>query len=102
MIHSRQNEAVASTYSNIRDHPARLSRLPPGVGSKLTHPCPGKYASTHECALLARITYCPVRSLNSPPRNPVTMRDGTRSERIMTAIELAKYSQWPFFLSNRK
>src|ERR1035438_4754487 len=86
----------------MRDQPVLVGGIPAGVGSKLTQPDPGKYASTQECASLARMTYWPVRSLNSPPRNPVTMRDGIWSERSMTAIELAKYSQCPFFLSNKK
>src|ERR1039457_1506908 len=86
----------------MRDQPVLVGGIPAGVGSKLTQPDPGKYASTQEWASLARTTYWPVRSLNSPPRNPVTMRDGMRKVRSITAIELAKYSQCPFFLWNRK
>src|ERR1700731_4575933 len=102
MTHSRQNEVIASRYNMLRLQPACVCAGAAGVGSKLTHPYPGKYASTQECALLARTRYCEVRSLNSPVRKPFTTREGMPSVRSMIAIAEAKYSQCPCLRSKRK
>src|ERR1700733_12393105 len=102
MTPSRQNEASASRYNAPLCQPARVCMGAAGVGSKLIHPYPGKYASTQECALLARTRYCDVRSLNSPVRKPFTTRDGMPSVRSIIAIEEAKYSQCPCLRSKRK
>ena len=52
--------------------------------------------------MLARTTYCEVKSLNSPVRNPFTTRDGIPRVRSMTAMDEAKYSQCPCLRSKRK
>src|SRR5690242_3497482 len=92
---------MASAYMDIRLQPVGAAIDAPGVGSKSTQPWPGKYASTQECALLARTTYCEVRSLNSPVRNPLTSREGISRLRNMTAMADAKYSQCPCLRSKR-
>src|SRR5580704_11675508 len=102
MTHSRQNDAMASTYNMLLLQPVCTCAGAAGVGSKLIQPYPGKYASTHECALLARTRYCDVTSLNSPVRNPFTTREGIRNVRNITAIAEAKYSQCPCLRSNKK
>src|SRR5258708_2188455 len=79
------------------------ARSPPaGVGSNSTQPSPGMNASTQEWASLARIRYCDDTSLNSPPENPFTTRDGMPRLRSITAIEDAKYSQCPWRRTKRK
>src|SRR5579859_7947611 len=78
------------------------TRLLAGVGSNSAHPWPGINASTQECASLARITYSEEMSLNSPPANPFTTREGIPRVRNITAIDEAKYSQCPWRRSNRK
>src|SRR6476660_4121305 len=93
---------MASAYNDTRLQPVRAGMDAPGVGSNVTQPWFGKKASTQECALLARTTYCDVRSLNSPVRNPFTTRDGIPRVLSITAIEEAKYSQCPCLRSKRK
>src|SRR5215469_6287455 len=93
---------MASMYNMTRLHRVCTCASPAAVGSKVIQPCPGMYASTQECASLARIMYCEVKSLNSPPENPLTMREGIPIDRSMTAMAEAKYSQWPCRRTKRK
>src|SRR5271165_4344413 len=85
-----------------RLHWAAVPAPEDGVGSNVIQPSPGMYASTQEWASLARITYCEVRSLNSPPENPFTIREGMPIVRSMMAMEEAKYSQCPSSRTKRK
>ena len=67
----------------------------PGVGSKRVQPTPGSQSSGHACASLLLTTRSMPSSANSPEVKPTLIRLGTPSTRAITAIAVAKCSQYP-------
>lgn len=67
-----------------------------GVGSKRTQPSPSKCSSGQACRL-SELTMNSLGTcgLRAPGRNPTATRDGMSSVRAMSAIALAKCTQYP-------
>src|SRR5260370_541219 len=67
-----------------------------GVGSKGDHPEPGKYDPTHVGATSPFRTKLLVAVSKAPGPKPFTSRVGMLSQRSMSPIELAKFSEYPW------